>query len=163
MAISSKPTSGLAYIRFATIWAQSCRVGRHTIRDVQPRPVELWLRQLELSPKSKTQARVRKARSLAVDQFHALLGELHEPFATMALLCGCMGLRISEALILRWDDVDRLQSRVSIRRGIVQQHVDECKTEGSAKTFVLGAGKRIAWLIAGPFDIVRQIPIRGKD
>jgi len=25
------------------------------------------------------------------------------------------------------------------------------------------AGKRIAWLIAGPFDIARQIPIRGKD
>lgn len=55
----------------------------------------------------------------------------------MALLCVCLGLRISEALALRWEDVDWLQSRVSIRRGIVQQHVDECKTEGSAKTFVL--------------------------
>ena len=27
--------------------------------------------------------------------------------------------------------------RLSIRRGIVQQHVDECETEGSAKTFLL--------------------------
>jgi integrase len=147
------------------------RWGDTLIRDVQPRPVELWLRQLALSPKSKTQVRslmhslvefamwagmlevnrnpislvqnkgatrrVRKARSLTVEQFRALLKELHEPFATMALLCVCLGLRISEALALKWEDVDWLQSRVSIRRGIVQQHVDECKTEGSAKTFVL--------------------------
>jgi len=145
--------------------------GDTPVRDLQPRPVELWLRQLALSPKSKTHVRslmhglvefamwagmlevsrnpislvqnkgatrrVRKARSLTVEQFHALLKELHEPFATMALLCVCLGLRISEALALRWQDVDWLQSRVSIRRGIVQQHVDECKTEGSAKTFVL--------------------------
>jgi integrase len=145
--------------------------GDTLIRDVQPRPVELWLRGLPLAPKSKTHVRslmhglvefamwagmlevsrnpislvqnkgatrrVRKARSLTVEQFHTLLKELHEPFGTMALLCVCLGLRISEALALRWEDVDWLQSRVSIRRGIVQQHVDECKTEGSAKTFVL--------------------------
>jgi integrase len=55
----------------------------------------------------------------------------------MALLCVCLGLRISEAFGLGWEDVDWLQSRVSIRRGIVQRHVDESKTEGSAKTFVL--------------------------
>ena len=33
-----------------------------------------------------------------MEQFQALLKELHEPFATMALLCVCLGLRISEAL-----------------------------------------------------------------
>jgi len=46
----------------------------------------------------------------------------------------CWGLRISEVLALKWEDVDWLQSRVSIRKGIVNQHVDDCKTEGSAKT-----------------------------
>jgi len=50
--------------------------------------------------------KTRKARSLTAEQFHALLKELHEPFATMALLCVCLGLRISEALALRWSDVD---------------------------------------------------------
>jgi integrase len=84
--------------------------------------------------------RVRKARSLTTEQFHALLKELHEPFATMALLCVCLGLRISETLALRWSDVDWLGSRLSVRRGIVQQHVDECKTESSAKTLVLADG-----------------------
>jgi integrase len=105
-----------------------------------------------------------------VEQFRALLKELHEPFATMALLAVCLGLRISEVLALRWSDVDWLQSRISIRRGIVQQHVDACKTEGSAKTFVLADGlltrlkawKQISsfsgaddWIFASPVSIGR--------
>jgi len=81
--------------------------------------------------------RLRKARNLTAAQFNALLKELHEPFATMALLCVCLGLRISETLALRWADVDWLGSRLSIQRGIVEQVVDDVKTEGSAKTFDL--------------------------
>ena len=145
--------------------------GDTRIQDVQPRPVELWLRELPLSPKSKTHVRslmhglvefamwsgmldisrnpislvqnigatrrVRKARSLTAEQFQALLKELHEPFATMALLCVCLGLRISEALALRWADVDWLGSRLCVQRGIVEQVVADVKTEGSARTFNL--------------------------
>jgi integrase len=55
----------------------------------------------------------------------------------MALLCVCLGLRISEALALRWVDVDWLSSRLSVRRGIVEQIVADVKTEGSARTFNL--------------------------
>jgi len=46
-----------------------------------------------------------EARSLTAAQFQAVLKELHEPFATVALLCVRLGLRISEALALRWSDV----------------------------------------------------------
>jgi len=147
------------------------RWGDTAIEAMQPRPVELWLRELSLSPKSKTHVRslmhglvefamwaglldisrnpislvknagatrrVRKARSLTAEQFHALLKELHEPFATMALLSVCLGLRISEALALKWADVDWLGSRLSVRRGIVEQIVGDVKTEGSARTFNL--------------------------
>jgi integrase len=60
--------------------------------------------------------RVRKARSLTAEQFHALL---------------------NEALALRWADVDWLGSRLSVRRGIVEQIVADVKTEGSARTFNL--------------------------
>ncbi len=49
----------------------------------------------------------------------------------------CLGLRISEALALRWADVDWLGAHLSIRRGIVEQVVDDVKTEGSARTFNL--------------------------
>jgi integrase len=113
---------------------------------------------------------VRKARSLTAEQFGALLSELHEPFATMALLCVCLGLRISEALAIRWSDVDWLRSTLSIKRGIVEQHVDECKTEGSVKALVLAEGllahlkawKQSSqfrdaedWVFASPFSIGR--------
>jgi integrase len=81
--------------------------------------------------------KVRKARSLTAEQFQALLKELHEPFATMALLCVCLGLRISEALALRWADVDWLGSTLCVQRGIVEQVVADVKTEGSARTFTL--------------------------
>jgi len=145
--------------------------GDTEIQSVQPRPVELWLRELPLSPKSKTHVRslmhglvefamwsglldisrnpislvqnigatrrVRKARSLTAEQFQALLKELREPFATIALLCVCLGLRISEALALRWADVNWLDSKLSVQRGIVEQIVADVKTEGSARTFNL--------------------------
>ncbi|MGA7832570.1 MAG: site-specific integrase [Terracidiphilus sp.] len=174
------------------------------IQNVQPRPVELWLRELPLSPKSKTHVRslmhglvefamwsgmldisrnpvslvrnigatrkVRKARSLTAEQFHALLRELQEPFGTMALLSVCLGLRFSEALALRWADVDWLGSRLSIRRGIVNQIVGDVKTQGSAKTFNLASEllERLKswkqssqfsgaedWIFASPFKLGR--------
>jgi integrase len=145
--------------------------GDTAIQAVQPRPVELWLRELPLSPKSKTHVRslmhslvefamwagildfnrnpmslvqnkgamrkVRKPRSLTVEQFQALLRQLREPFGTMALLSVCLGLRISETLGLQWGDVDWLGSRLTVQRGIVNQRVDDVKTEGSARTFSL--------------------------
>lgn len=83
--------------------------------------------------------KIRKARNLTPEQFHALLKELREPFATVALLCVCLGLRISEALALQWSDLDWLGSRLSIKRGIVEQIVDDVKTECSAKTFPLAS------------------------
>jgi integrase len=147
--------------------------GETLIQNVQPRDVEVWLRELSLSPKSKTHIRsllhslvefamwarlldigrnpislvrnsgatrrTRKPRSLTEEEFQAVIRELHEPFATMALLCVCLGLRISEALALRWADIDWLGSRVTIRRGIVEQIVDDVKTEGSAKTFTIAS------------------------
>ena len=78
--------------------------------------------------------RVRKPRSLAVEEFHALLAQLREPFATIALVCVCLGLRISEALALRWCDLDWMGSTVSIRRSIVERNVDEPKTAESYAT-----------------------------
>ena len=53
------------------------------------------------------------------------------------LLSVCLGLRISEALAFRWADVDWLGPRISVRRGIVEQVVDDVKTEGSVRTFDL--------------------------
>lgn len=122
--------------------------GEKLVSEVQPRPVELWLRQLDLSPKSKSHVRnllhvllefamwsgvvelarnpidlvvvkgatkrTRQPRSLTVEQFRILCEHLKEPFRTIALVCVCFGLRISECLALKWSDVDWLNSRLTV-------------------------------------------------
>lgn len=145
--------------------------GNKRITEIQPRPVELWLRSLALSPKSKSHVRnmmymlmdfamrcgaiqvarnpielvvvkgatkrIRKPRSLTVEQFQQLWVELREPFKTIALMCVCFGLRISECLALRWSDVDWLNGKLRIERGIVEQNVDDVKTEGSRRSLTV--------------------------
>jgi integrase len=143
------------------------------VSDIQPRPVELWLRQLDLSPKSKSHVRnllhvllefamwcgvlelarnpidlvvlkgvtkrTRQPRSLTVEQFRKLCEHLKEPFRTVALVCVCFGLRISECLALRWSDIDWLNSTLRVERGIVEQNVDEVKTDGSRKSLTIAS------------------------
>ena len=147
--------------------------GDRPIGEVQPRPVELWLRQLNLSPKSKSHVRgmlhllmefamwsggleisrnpvdlvvvkgatkrTRQPRSLTVDEFRKFLQHLEEPFRTMALLCVCFGLRISECLALKWCDVDWLNGMLRIEQGIVRQRVDDVKTIYSQKRMSIDA------------------------
>jgi integrase len=178
--------------------------GDEPIQALRPRPVELWLRDLPLSPKSKTHVRslmhmmveyamwagmldvnrnpislvrnigatrkTRKTRSLSVEEFHALLKELQEPFATMALVSVCLGLRVSETLALRWSDLNWMGSRLSIQRGIVNGREEDVKTQGSARTFDLSAelldrfkawkqrsefSESGDWIFASPYKIGR--------
>jgi integrase len=72
-----------------------------------------------------------KPRSLTVDEFQRFVHQLGEPFHAICLVCVCFGLRISEALALKWGDVDWLNQRLNVQRGIVRQQVDEVKTETS--------------------------------
>ena len=81
--------------------------------------------------------RIRQPRSLTVEQFRLLLSHLREPFGTMALLCVCFGLRVSECLALKWADVDWLAGFLRVERGIVEQNVDEVKTDESRKSLVI--------------------------
>ena len=61
-------------------------------------------------------------------QFQQFVLHLEQPFRTIALLCVSFGLRISEALALNWADVDWLNSRLRVERGIVCQVVDDVKS-----------------------------------
>ena len=81
--------------------------------------------------------RIRQPRSLTVEQFRLLVSHLREPFNTLALMCVCFGLRISEALALKWADVDWLNRTLRVERGIVQQIVDDVKTDDSRKTLTI--------------------------
>ena len=114
--------------------------------------------------------RMRHPRSLTVEEFRSFAGNLGEPFRTIALLCVCLGLRISECLALRWSDVDWLNGKLRVERGIVCQHVDDVKTAESRKLMpidvcllnVLKAWKQVTqfgaaedWMFASPVQIGR--------
>jgi len=81
--------------------------------------------------------RIRQPRILTVEQFRLLTSHLREPFNTLALMCICLGLRISECLAVRWSDVDWLNGTLRIERGIVQQVVDDVKTAESRRTLTI--------------------------
>lgn len=83
--------------------------------------------------------RTRKPRSLTVEEFQKIIRHLEEPFRTLALVCVCFGLRISECLALKWSDVDWLNSKLSVERGIVRQQVGEVKTIYSGRLMAVDA------------------------
>jgi integrase len=114
--------------------------------------------------------RTQKPRSLTVAEFQKFIVHLGEPFRTTALICVCFGLRISEALALRWSDVDWLNGKLKVERGIVCQQVDDVKTSESRRSLhvtaeMLGTLKlwkqttqfpaQEDWIFASPFQIGR--------
>jgi len=131
--------------------------------SVQRNPMEL----VTVRDASK---RTRHPRSMTVEEFQKLLAELREPFRSIALVSVCFGLRISECLALKWSDVDWLNSKLQVQRGIVRQHLGDTKTEYSNRPLtidsemlgVLKTWKQITrfsnpedWLFASPAQIGR--------
>ena len=99
--------------------------------------LELGRNPLELVRVRGGSKRRRKPRNLTVEEFRCLSAHLKEPFRTLALLCVCFGLRISEALALKWSDLDWLSHTLQVERGIVEQNVDEVKTAESRRTLTV--------------------------
>ena len=115
--------------------------------------------------------RIRQPRSLTVREFQAFIQRLEEPFRTIALVCICFGLRISECLALKWSDVNSLEGKLRVERGIVRQRVHDTKTEYSHKHMpidgamieLLNQWKQTAeftaaddWMFASPAKLGRQ-------
>jgi len=94
---------------------------------------------MELVTIKNASKRTRKPRCLTVDEFRKLLAHLEDPFRTMALVCVCFGLRISECLALKWSDVDWLNGRLRVERSIVRQRVADTKTEYSERAMAIDA------------------------
>lgn len=83
--------------------------------------------------------RQKQPRSLTVEEFQTFLAQLEEPVRMIALICVCLGLRISECLALKWSDIDWLNAKLRIQRSIVRQHVGDVKTAYSDKTMCIDA------------------------
>lgn len=102
-------------------------------RNVYPGALDISRNPIDLVVVKGATKRTLQPRNLTVDEFRKFVNELEEPFSTMALLCVCFGLRISECLALKWGDVDWLNGKLQIDRAIVCQRVDSVKTVYSGK------------------------------
>jgi integrase len=68
---------------------------------------------------------------LSPDQFRDVVMRLPENVNMIAVTMGCLGLRVSEALGLKWTDIDWEQQTVTIRRSAYRGSIDETKTTSS--------------------------------
>jgi integrase len=100
--------------------------------DIQRNPVGL----VEV----RTGARRKRVPTIITfEQYRQLLEreELGGHVRVMVQLAMCLGLRASEILGLRWEDVDLLGGTIRIQRSVVGKYQDETKTESSAETLPL--------------------------
>ena len=152
----------VSYRAFLNKWIRP-RWGDTMLTAIKTIPVEAWLNTIPRSPQTRGHIRnmfhvlfqsairwelndrnpislVRQStgrraapRVLTPEEFQALLRELKEPFRTMVLVAGCLGLRASEIMGLQWGDVDWNNLTVLIRRSATGKHIYETKTEESSK------------------------------
>ena len=92
---------------------------------------------------------------LDVKEIGALLAELQLPYKVMVFLVAATGLRASELLGLKWQDVGFESLEINLNRGVVQQVVGDLKTEASRKPVPLDpelAHELLQWRYLTPFN-----------
>jgi integrase len=76
--------------------------------------------------------RLKKIVIVTPKQFKCIVGALPEPYNLMVLLCGCLGLRVSEALAIEWRDIDWKASTIGIKQIYTHSRMqDSPKTNAS--------------------------------
>ncbi|MGH9402233.1 MAG: tyrosine-type recombinase/integrase, partial [Terriglobia bacterium] len=87
----------------------------------------------------QSRKRLKRPRVLTPTEFKVLLEQLKEPYRTMVITVGCLGLRVSELVALQWSDLDFESLPVQVVRGFVRGEVNPTKTEASEVTLPLDA------------------------
>jgi integrase len=94
----------------------------------------LWRTRAEVEPRQSKPERcplaIRRGSHIA-EEFHELLVHIREPYRTMVLIAGCLGLRAGEIVGFQWGDFDFEKSTLLVQRSVVHGHVDDVKTEYS--------------------------------
>jgi integrase len=67
--------------------------------------------------------------TLTVEEFRALFATLPDRERAMGAICATAGLRISETLGLRWEDIDLGARQAYVLRSVVDGAIGRCKTE----------------------------------
>ena len=97
----------------------------------------LWdMIELERNPMTLVEVRgISKRRKkpfiLSLKQYLALLDQFEEPYRTMVIVAQCTGLRVSEILALKWQDINFELLTMRVTRKVVNGRVNRLKTEYS--------------------------------
>jgi integrase len=75
--------------------------------------------------------RLHVPETLTAEEFVKLFGKLPDRERAMGTLCATTGVRISEALGLKWEDIDFRTGQANVLRSVVDGVVGRCKTEVS--------------------------------
>jgi integrase len=75
--------------------------------------------------------RTKETVVLSPEQFREVVRRLPAHVNMIAITAACLGLRVSEALGLRWEDFDWQHKTVTIRRSAYRGAIDETKTSSS--------------------------------
>jgi len=132
--------------------------------------VEDWLRTLPLAPGSRAKIRnlmsmlfnhamryewinrnpIRMVRCsakrqstpevLTAEEIKSLLAELTGGYRVMTFLAAVTGLRVSELLALKWDDIQFDAGEIHLNRAIVCNHIGALKTAASQKPIPMDSG-----------------------
>ena len=91
---------------------------------------------LQKNPISLVRQSAKRKRTPDVvdaEELKKLLANLQNPARALVFLTAATGLRVSEALGLKWSDVDFGAGVINLGGAVVHQHVGEMKTEASQK------------------------------
>ncbi len=144
--------------------------GECSLSDIHTVAVEDWLKAVPLAPGSRAKIRnlmstlfnhamrhewtnrnpIRLVRQsakrlstpdcLTAEEIGKLLRKLDGVYYVMAFVAAVTGLRVSELLALKWEDIDFGVDEIHLTRAIVCQHVGPLKTAASQKPVPMDAG-----------------------
>jgi integrase len=115
-----------------------------------------WLDANPIKLVRQSAKRERTPDVLELAELQLLLSNLDVRERTLVLLDAATGLRVSELLALRWEDVNFKSLDLSVTRSIWHQVVGNCKTEASAKPVPLDsymAEDLLEWRRTSPYPM----------
>jgi integrase len=83
--------------------------------------------------------RLTVPETLTVEEFLALYGRLPDRERTMVTICATTGLRVSEVLGLKWENIDWETGLADVQRSVVDGAIGDCKSEVSKQPVPLDA------------------------
>jgi integrase len=98
-----------------------------------------WLGQHE-NPIALVRCGSKRARipdTLTAEEFRALFDVLRDRERALGIVCATTGLRISEVLGLKWEDIDFSDKSMSVLRSYVDGSIGPCKSETSQQAVPL--------------------------